>query len=102
MRTLVFPAVAAGVLNGAAAFSVDNNLMVAVGVLLTTVTLTLSVTTWIDKRIDHKLKNSVAMINMRFYMTMQEISNLRQLMGHPPLDMDKWANEIEVKKKEVG
>lgn len=54
MRILVL-SLLAGALNGAG-FMVEDNTALAVGALVGTVVLTISVVSWIDKRIDAKLR----------------------------------------------
>jgi len=55
VKRLLASAFLAGSIN-AAAFTVDSNLIGAVGALIATVTLTMAVVAWIDKRIAKQLE----------------------------------------------
>lgn len=70
-----------------AAFVVDGNLAAVIGAALSTVGLTIVVLGWLDKRIDHKIRNAMATMNVQHYVTLREVSNLRVLMGHPELNI---------------
>lgn len=56
MKTLLLSMFTAGALNAVAGFSIDQNLMTAVGAFIGTITLTVAVVTWIDKRIAKQVK----------------------------------------------
>lgn len=55
MKLAIAGAIAAGLLNGAAVFTVDSNLGAALAALASTVVVTMSVISWIDRRIDGKI-----------------------------------------------
>lgn len=89
MKRLIALLAGAGFLNGtmASTFVVDGNIAGIVGATISTVALTLIVVAWIDRRIDHKIRNYAAASHMQHYVTLREISNLRELLGHPPLNI---------------
>jgi hypothetical protein len=71
----------------AASFVVDGNLAAIATATIATITLTLAVVNWIDKRIDHKIKNYSATVRVQHFVVLRELSSLRELMGHPPLNI---------------
>lgn len=99
MKKLIVPIFTAGSLN-AAAFVVDGNVAAAVGALVATVIITLTVVKWIDDRISHKIKNYAQVVKWQHRTILQEISNLRELQGHSPLDVDSILAVEE--EKETG
>jgi hypothetical protein len=90
MKKLIAAMIAAGASNSVAAvFVMDgpDKLFAIVGAIVATVTLTLAVVAWIDKRIEHKIRNYAGVANFQLRLVLQELSNLRELEGHPPLDV---------------
>jgi hypothetical protein len=53
---------AGGSMSAGVAFSIDNNLVTAVGALMATVAVTLAIVRWIDERIEHKINNAMNII----------------------------------------
>lgn len=78
----------AGVVN-AASFTVDGNLAAAASVLVATVLITLATVRWIDNRIEHKLRNRSVVERWEHAAILREVSALRELLGHTPLDIDE-------------
>lgn len=101
MKALLISAVLAGGLN-AAAFAVDGNTIAAITTLLATVITTLSVVKWVDKRIEHKVRNYANTVRWQHRTILLEISALRELMGHSPLNVDLILYEEKNGKKEVA
>lgn len=99
---LLAPVAIAGVVN-ASAFVVDGNTAGALSALVATVIVTLAIVKWIDGRIDHKIRNYANTVRWQHRTTLQEISNLRELMGHPPLNVPELiAVEEDDKDKEIA
>jgi hypothetical protein len=82
----------------AAAFVVDGNLAAAITAAISTAGLTMLVVSWIDKRIDHKIKTYASTVRIQHYVVLRELSNIRVLFGHPPLNIP----EILEDEKETG
>lgn len=95
MRKVIPYTLATGLFNGlgAAAFVIDGNLAGIIAAIVSTIGLTLAVISWIDRRIEHKMRNAVSALEVRQYFRDQEIirqiSKLGELQGHPPIDMDR-------------
>lgn len=87
VKRLLAGAALAGLANGGVAFSINNDVATAIGVLVATVTVTLAVISWIDKRIDHKIRNHAGIARLQYATILREISALRELSGHPPLNL---------------
>lgn len=88
MASTVGFGILAGAVN-AASFTVDGNLAAAVSVLVATVLITLATVRWIDGRIEHKLANFALKERWEHHAIVREISALRQLLGHTPLDSEE-------------
>jgi hypothetical protein len=71
----------------ATAFIVDGNAAAVIGAALSTIGLTLVVVGWIDRRIEHKIKNHESTERVQHYVILRELSNLRELLGHPALNI---------------
>lgn len=93
VKRLLAGASLAGLANGGVAFSINNDIATAIGVLVATVTVTLAVISWIDKRIDHKIRNHAAITRLQYATILRELSSLRELGGHPPLNVSDILKE---------
>lgn len=87
MRHILLPTILAGVVS-ASGFAVDGNLVAASGVLVSTIVLTLSVVKWVKDQIKDGIKTYSVTVKWQHKTILREISNLRELMGHSPLDVD--------------
>jgi nitrogen fixation/metabolism regulation signal transduction histidine kinase len=88
VKRLVAASAVMGLSNALAApMIVEGNIVAIIGAVVATVTLTLTVVAWIDRRIDHKIRNHANVEQYQFRTLLREISNLRELSGHPPLAM---------------
>lgn len=76
-----------------AAFVFDGNTAAVLAGIVTVVGLTLTVASWIDKRIEHKINNHAALSRLQYHIVLREISNLRELGGHPPLNIPELVKE---------
>jgi hypothetical protein len=84
VKLFLAPAGLAGIVNAGIAFSVDKNLYAALGALVATVGVTMTVIGWIDRRIDHKLRSKATADRLRTIIILRELSSLRELIGAPP------------------
>lgn len=66
-------------------FSVDQNLFNLVVAVAATVAVVVAVIKFVESKIDHKVRNYSQLVKVQFKLLRKEISNLRELMGHPPL-----------------
>lgn len=71
-----------------AQFMIDGNLLAAFAALVSTVVATLAVAKWIDSRIQHKLQNHAAIESLEHRAILTQVSILRELLGHPPINAD--------------
>lgn len=95
LRALAFPALFAGLTNTLAAVVLTDGLFASiVGAVIGTVGLTLAVVAWLDRRIEHKMKGRQVIERLRFQILLREISNLRELAGHPPLDVPEMLKLV--------
>lgn len=98
MRNLLPDIAALGATNiVATALVIDGNPIALMSAVASTVGLTLAVVKWIDGRIDHKIRNYSNTVKWQFRIILREISNVRELNGHPPLNIP--AIESEEKEK---
>jgi hypothetical protein len=88
VKLFLAPAGLAGIVNAGIAFSVDKNLYAALGALVATVGVTMTVIGWIDRRIDHKLRSKATADRLRTIIILRELSSLRELIGAPPLQAE--------------
>lgn len=100
VRKLLATATFAGLANGGVAFSINSDLATAIGVLIATVTVTITVVSWIDKRIDHKIRNHATVERLQYATLLRELSNLRELGGHTPLNIVEILKESSVAKED--
>ena len=73
---------------GVAEFTIDQNTANLVVAFVTTVGLVAAIIRWVDKRIDHKIKNYAALVTVQHKTVLREISLIRELMGHPPIPVN--------------
>lgn len=76
-----------------AAFTLDGNVAAVFAGIVTVVGLTITVAGWIDKRIEHKINNHATLARLQYHIVLREISNLRELGGHPPLNVPEILKE---------
>lgn len=76
-----------------AAFAIEGNAAAVLAGIVTVAGLTLTVAGWIDKRIDHKINNRAALVRLQYHIVLREISLLRELAGHPPLNIPEILKE---------
>lgn len=100
MKRLLAGASLAGLANGGVAFSINSDLATAIGVLIATVTVTLAVVSWIDKRIDHKIRNHATVERLQYATILRELSSIRELGGHPPLNIAEILKESTMSKED--
>jgi ABC-type multidrug transport system fused ATPase/permease subunit len=80
IRPLIVSSVVGLDVLAAVAFSVDQNLATVVGVLVATVLVVVAVITWIDKRIEHKLRNHEAIEGIRHAAVVERIDTLQEII----------------------
>jgi hypothetical protein len=81
-------------------FAVDQNFLNLVLAFAATVGLVIAVIRWIDKRIDHKIRNYAQLVTLQHKRLLREISVLREVFGHEPLkdEPDDFPEPSDVKK----
>lgn len=95
MNKILVSSAFAGMLNATAALSLDGSAIAVIAAVVATVTLTITVVAWIDKRIEHKIQNQTHKERWRYTLLLREVSNLRELMGHPPLNVSRLMEAEE-------
>jgi signal transduction histidine kinase len=80
----ILPLFVAGAANAGAAVTIDQNMSSLVVMAVTTIGLVIAVINFIDKRIDHKIRNFEQRSNLQHQMVLKEIRHLREQIKKEP------------------
>lgn len=79
----------------AAEFVINQNTFNMLAAFVTTVGLVVAVIRWVDRRIDHKIRNYAALVTIQHKQLLREISVVRELLGARPIKIENDEPEIK-------